>query len=64
LFVFFRVADRTGRRYAMVSECCVFAVGVIVQLTTSPEWQQVAIGRLISGLAVGALSAAVPMVML
>jgi MFS transporter, SP family, sugar:H+ symporter len=46
----------------LVSECCVFAVtvvGVIVQLTTSPEWQQVAIGRLISGLAVGALSVAV-----
>ena len=46
----------------MVSECCIFAIGVIVQLTTSTVWQQVAVGRLISGLAVGALSAAVPMV--
>ncbi|KAF8814578.1 hypothetical protein BYT27DRAFT_7129908 [Phlegmacium glaucopus] len=55
------IADRIGRRYAMVSECCIFAIGVIVQLTTSTVWQQFAVGRLISGLAVGALSAAVPM---
>lgn len=58
----FSVADRIGRRYAMISECCIFCVGVVVQITTSLVWQQVAAGRLISGLAVGALSAVVPMV--
>ena len=46
----------------MITECCIFCVGVVVQITTSLVWQQVAAGRLISGLAVGALSAAVPMV--
>lgn len=46
----------------MISECVVFCVGVIVQITATHVWQQVAVGRFISGLAVGALSAAVPMV--
>ncbi|TFK38512.1 general substrate transporter [Crucibulum laeve] len=55
------VADKLGRRRAMVCECCLFVVGVIIQLATFTVWQQVAVGRLISGLAVGALSAAVPM---
>lgn len=57
-----RIADGIGRRYAMVCECGLFCVGVIIQLCSSYVWQQVAVGRLISGLAVGALSAAVPMV--
>jgi len=57
-----RTADRMGRRYAMSAECVLFCVGVIVQITTTHVWQQIAVGRLISGLAVGALSAAVPMV--
>ncbi|KAF8962856.1 general substrate transporter [Flammula alnicola] len=55
------VADRFGRRYAMTSECGLFAVGIVIQLCTVQVWQQVAVGRFVSGLAVGALSAAVPM---
>lgn len=46
----------------MVVECMIFIVGVIIQITTKGVWQQFAVGRFISGLAVGALSAAVPMV--
>ena len=46
----------------MSSECIVFIVGVIIQITSINVWQQYAVGRLISGLGVGALSAAVPMV--
>ena len=46
----------------MVCECALFCVGVVIQLCSFYVWQQVAVGRLISGLAVGALSAAVPMV--
>jgi MFS transporter, SP family, sugar:H+ symporter len=46
----------------MVVECGLFIVGVIIQITTVGVWQQFALGRLVSGLAVGALSAAVPMV--
>ncbi|KIY62582.1 general substrate transporter [Cylindrobasidium torrendii FP15055 ss-10] len=54
-------ADFLGRRYAMVVECGVFCVGVLVQMVTFGNWKQLAVGRLISGLGVGALSAAVPM---
>jgi hypothetical protein len=57
-----RTADYLGRRRAMASECVVFIVGVIIQLCSFHVWQQFAVGRLVSGLAVGALSAAVPMV--
>lgn len=46
----------------MIVECMVFIVGVIIQMTARHVWQQFAVGRLVSGLGVGALSAAVPMV--
>jgi SP family sugar:H+ symporter-like MFS transporter len=55
------VADKLGRRKAMILECGVFAIGVVIQLCSFHVWQQVAVGRLVSGLGVGALSAAVPM---
>lgn len=55
------IADMFGRRYAMSTECVVFTIGVIIQITSEHVWQQFAVGRLISGLGVGALSAAVPM---
>ncbi|KDQ58074.1 hypothetical protein JAAARDRAFT_193541 [Jaapia argillacea MUCL 33604] len=54
-------ADFLGRRYAMSSECVVFIIGVIIQIASSHSWVQFALGRLVSGLGVGALSAAVPM---
>ncbi|ETW76473.1 MFS sugar transporter [Heterobasidion irregulare TC 32-1] len=54
-------ADFLGRRRAMQVECMVFIVGVIIQITTFSVWAQFAVGRLISGFGVGALSAAVPM---
>ncbi|KIY74122.1 general substrate transporter [Cylindrobasidium torrendii FP15055 ss-10] len=55
------VAEGIGRRYAMVAECCVFFVGEIIQITSSTHWVQYAIGRIVTGLGIGALSAAVPM---
>jgi MFS family permease len=45
----------------MVAECMVFIVGVVIQLCSFHVWQQFAVGRFVSGLGVGALSAAVPM---
>ncbi|KAK2464996.1 hypothetical protein APHAL10511_003072 [Amanita phalloides] len=54
------VADLLGRRRAMVVECFIFMIGVAIQLATIRVWQQFAVGRLVSGLGVGALSAAVP----
>ena len=48
-----------GRRRAMSTECGVFIIGVIVQICSFDAWPQFAVGRLISGLGIGALSAAV-----
>lgn len=45
----------------MVVECFIFLIGVAIQLATIRVWQQFAVGRLISGFGVGALSAAVPL---
>lgn len=56
------IADFFGRRNAMSLECIVFIVGVIIQVTAFTSWVQVALGRLISGLGVGALSITVPIV--
>ncbi|KAG6889278.1 hypothetical protein C0992_005754 [Termitomyces sp. T32_za158] len=55
------IADLLGRRYAMVVECMIFIVGVIIQIAATDVWQQFGMGRWVSGLGVGALSAAVPM---
>ncbi|EPQ32216.1 uncharacterized protein PFL1_00413 [Pseudozyma flocculosa PF-1] len=55
------IADWLGRRWAMTVECVVFSIGVIIQVTSFTAWYQVAIGRLVTGLGVGALSAAVPL---
>ncbi|KAG6852953.1 hypothetical protein C0991_007933 [Blastosporella zonata] len=57
----YSIADYLGRRYAMVAECVVFIIGVIIQITATGVWQQFAVGRWVSGLGIGALSAAVPM---
>lgn len=57
----FSTADFFGRRRAMQMECMVFIVGVIIQLCSFSSWVQFALGRLIAGWGVGALSAAVPL---
>lgn len=62
LLIQVRVADFLGRRRAMTTACLVFIIGVIIQVASDHAWAQFAMGRLISGLGVGALSAAVPMV--
>jgi SP family sugar:H+ symporter-like MFS transporter len=55
------LADKLGRRKAMFVETLVFDIGAIIQVTAFDAWYQIAIGRLITGLGVGALSAAVPL---
>jgi MFS transporter, SP family, sugar:H+ symporter len=44
----------------MIIQCMIFMVGVAIQMASFHSWAQFAIGRLISGLGVGGLSAAVP----
>ena len=53
-------ADMMGRRMAMTLDCLVFSVGILVQITSEYVWQQFAVGRLITGLGIGALSAIIP----
>lgn len=55
------IANALGRKKAIVIWCVVFIVGVIIQITTSHAWVQIAIGRLIAGFGVGGLSVMTPM---
>lgn len=49
-------SDRIGRRKTMISACIVFYIGNTIQITSFHAWYQLAIGRCICGLGVGALS--------
>ena len=55
------VADLLGRKLSMTVWSLVFCVGVIIQISSEYVWQQVAVGRLVAGFGVGALSVLVPM---
>jgi MFS transporter, SP family, sugar:H+ symporter len=55
------IADRIGRKYSIVFWNMVFCVGVIVQVATMYHWYQIAVGRWVAGLGVGALSVLTPM---
>jgi len=55
------IADKFGRKPSITFWCLIFCVGVIVQITTSSHWYQVAIGRWVAGLGVGGLSVLTPM---
>ncbi|GAA5887386.1 hypothetical protein JCM5296_007121 [Sporobolomyces johnsonii] len=55
------LADRLGRRKAVMIDCSVLIVGTIIQVASVSAWYQVMIGRIITGLGVGALSAVVPL---
>jgi MFS transporter, SP family, sugar:H+ symporter len=55
------VADKFGRRPSVTFWNLIFCVGVIVQIVTNEKWYQVAIGRWVAGLGVGALSVLTPM---
>lgn len=55
------ISDKFGRKYSIVFWNIIFCVGVIVQITTTDKWYQVAIGRWVAGLGVGGLSVLTPM---
>ncbi|OKL57309.1 hypothetical protein UA08_07493 [Talaromyces atroroseus] len=55
------IADRFGRKISITFWCIIHIVGIIVQISTTSKWYQVAVGRLVAGLGVGALSSVVPM---
>ncbi|GAA5840759.1 hypothetical protein JCM11251_001691 [Rhodosporidiobolus azoricus] len=55
------LADRLGRKKAVVVDNIILIIGVVVQVASVSAWYQVMIGRIITGLGVGALSAVVPL---
>lgn len=55
------IADRIGRRYSIIIWCAVVSVGFVIQVASSYAWEQIMVGRLVSGFGVGALSLLVPM---
>ncbi|KAJ5407846.1 Low-affinity glucose transporter HXT1 [Penicillium cosmopolitanum] len=55
------IADRIGRKLSISFWAVINIVGIIVQITTQDKWYQVALGRWVMGLGVGALSSVVPM---
>ncbi|KAF2090395.1 hexose transporter HXT13 [Saccharata proteae CBS 121410] len=55
------LADRLGRRYTISASAFFYIIGVIIEITSSTQWVQFAIGRLVAGLGIGALSTVVPM---
>lgn len=57
------IADKFGRRMCILVGNILFWIGMIVQMTSTTAWYQVAIGRLIAGFGVGKLSVLTPMYM-
>lgn len=55
------VAEYIGRRRAMMFGALIYAVGIIIQITSTHTWVQYAMGRMIGGFGVGGLSVSVPM---
>jgi len=55
------LADRLGRKKAIMIDCTVLIIGIVIQATSFTAWYQFMIGRIIAGLGVGALSAVVPL---
>ncbi|PYH43342.1 sugar porter family MFS transporter [Aspergillus saccharolyticus JOP 1030-1] len=56
------IADRIGRKWSISAWSAMVCVGVTVQISSpTGKWYQVAMGRWVAGLGVGALSLLVPM---
>jgi SP family sugar:H+ symporter-like MFS transporter len=55
------IADRVGRKLSISFWAFINMVGIVVQMSTDSKWYQVAMGRWVAGLGIGAISALVPM---
>lgn len=56
-----RMADTIGRRLSISVSAFFTCVGTVIEISSSTHWPQFAVGRLISGLSIGAMSVVVPM---
>ncbi|CAK3868480.1 High-affinity fructose transporter ght6 [Lecanosticta acicola] len=55
------VADKFGRKICIICWNIMFCIGVIIQITSTDKWYQVALGRWVAGFGVGGLSVLTPM---
>jgi SP family sugar:H+ symporter-like MFS transporter len=55
------IADSLGRRMAICVSALFCCVGNIIEISSNTVWAQFAVGRLVTGFGIGALSVAVPM---
>ncbi|KAL3420343.1 hexose transporter-like protein [Phlyctema vagabunda] len=55
------IADKIGRKHTISFASLIYIIGVIIEISSTTHWVQFAMGRLVTGLGVGALSTAVPM---
>ncbi|OLN97685.1 Hexose transporter 2 [Colletotrichum chlorophyti] len=56
-----KLADTLGRRMSISVFAFFSCVGIIIEISSTTKWYQFAIGRLINGVGIGALSVVVPM---
>ncbi|KAG5970968.1 hypothetical protein E4U55_001351 [Claviceps digitariae] len=56
-----KMSDLIGRRMCISAAAFFTCVGTAIEISSSTHWAQFAVGRLISGLSIGALSVVVPM---
>lgn len=56
-----KMADVLGRRLCISASALFCCIGTIVEITSSRAWAQFAVGRLLGGVGIGALSVSVPM---
>ncbi|KAK3997069.1 putative hexose transporter [Cladorrhinum sp. PSN332] len=56
-----RIADSLGRRLAISASAVFCCVGNVIEIASTSSWAQYAVGRLVTGFGIGALSVAVPM---
>ncbi|KAI0171691.1 general substrate transporter [Hypoxylon sp. FL1284] len=56
-----QIADRLGRRLAISLSALWACVGTVIEISSKTSWVQFAIGRLVTGCSIGALSVVVPM---
>ncbi|KAM0820323.1 putative High-affinity fructose transporter ght6 [Seiridium cardinale] len=55
------ISDCVGRKKPVLLSCLIYALGAIVQISSSNRWYQLVIGRCIGGLGVGAFSVVLPL---
>lgn len=56
-----KMADMIGRRKSISAAAFFTCVGTAIEISSSTHWIQFAMGRLVSGMSIGALSVVVPM---